>query len=30
MGEVMYEVCQIECDQSDCRCGFQHSELGVP
>jgi hypothetical protein len=30
MGEVIYEVYQIERDQSDCRCGLRHSELGVP
>jgi len=30
MSEVMYEGYQIECDQSDCRCGLRYSELGVP
>jgi len=28
--EVMYEVCQIECDQSDRRRGLRHSGLGLP
>jgi hypothetical protein len=30
MCEVMYEVYQIEFDQSDRRCGLRHSELGLP
>jgi hypothetical protein len=30
MGEVLYEVYQIECNQSDRRCGLRHSELGLP